>query len=301
MTVVLYADNASTTLASGISSGTTTIILETGTGALFPSPTTGQFFALTLNDALTGQVYEVCYCTARTGDSLTVTRGQEGTTAVAWLLGDFAYNAVTKATIPAPIGITEFGTAGTYSYTVPFNVFQLVVQLWGATGGSGGSQSTGAASGAGAGGYTIKTCSVSPGQVFTIVIGEGGAAGGTGTAGGNGTVSTVVCAAASVSMTANPGQVGLGGLAGTGAGAAAGGTASGGDQNLQGGGSQAGGVNGTLYLGGAGGASPFGGGITSVTVGTPQPGNLPGGGPGGGANAQNGVAGNAGWCRITIG
>lgn len=93
----LFTNNASTTLASGLTSGATSILVATGTGAEFPSPGVNQFFAVTLNDAATGQVYEVCYCTARTTDTLTVTRGQEGTTARAWLLGDFIYGAVTAA------------------------------------------------------------------------------------------------------------------------------------------------------------------------------------------------------------
>jgi hypothetical protein len=101
--IPLFADNASTTLAAGISSSATTVLLAAGTGAEFPSPITGEFFTLTLNDQLTGNVYEICYCTARTGDSLTVMRGQEGTTAVAWLLGDYAYNAWTAAVILAII------------------------------------------------------------------------------------------------------------------------------------------------------------------------------------------------------
>jgi hypothetical protein len=95
--IELFANNAQTQLAAGISSSATTILLTTGTGALFPNPTAGQFFSLTLNDAATGEVYEITYCTARTGDSCTVIRGQEGTTAVSWLLGDFAYNALTAA------------------------------------------------------------------------------------------------------------------------------------------------------------------------------------------------------------
>jgi uncharacterized membrane protein YgcG len=97
MTVFLSANNAKTTLAAALTSGATTIQLATGTGALFPSPITGQYFSVTLNDALTGNVYEICYCTSRTGDQLTVTRGQEGTAAQAWLIGDFAYRALTAA------------------------------------------------------------------------------------------------------------------------------------------------------------------------------------------------------------
>ena len=95
MAVFLSANNATTTLAAALTSGATTITLAAGTGSLFPSPGAGQFFSVTLNDALTGNIYEIAYCTARTGDSLTVTRGREGTTARAWLIGDFAYRTLT--------------------------------------------------------------------------------------------------------------------------------------------------------------------------------------------------------------
>lgn len=197
-------------------------------------------------------------------------------------------------------GRQDYSAAGTFSFTVPVGVFQVWVRLWGATGGSGGSNSTGAGSGAAAGGYSEKVCAVTPGNVLTVVIGGGGTAGGTGTDGGAGAASTVTCVAASIAMTSNPGGVGRGGAGGGGA-SATGGSATGGDLNLTGGSSASGVVSGTLLIGGSGGASPFGGGITSITIGTGQNGNIPGGGPGGGANAQAGVAGNPGWCRITWG
>lgn len=95
MAVFLSCNFALTNLAAALTSSVTTITVTTGTGALFPSPTTGQFFSLTLNDALTGLVYEIVWVTSRTGDTMTVERGQEGTTAKPWLIGDFAYRALT--------------------------------------------------------------------------------------------------------------------------------------------------------------------------------------------------------------
>ena len=293
---VLYSNNASTTLASGISNSATTILLATGTGAEFPNPTTGQFFALTLNDQATGQVYEVCYCTARTGDSLTVTRGQEGTSAVAWLLGDFAYNALTKGTIPTTYSEAKFTTSG--SFTVPTNVFQVAIELWGAGGGGGGAQSTGGAGAGGAGAYSTLQASVTPGQTLTITLGTPGAAGSsTGTNGGDATASTVT--GTGISITCNGGNGGGAAFAtgGTGNGGT-GGTSSGGDINQAGNAGQNGLVNGTLYLGGSGGSTPFGGSTTSATVGTPFGGSFPGGGAGGAANGQNGAVGGSPYCLI---
>ena len=96
--ILLSANNASTTLAAGLASGTTTVILAAGAGTMFPSLAANEYFTLTLCDALTQTVYEVCWCTARTGDSLTVMRAQEGTSARDWLIGDYAYNTLTAAT-----------------------------------------------------------------------------------------------------------------------------------------------------------------------------------------------------------
>lgn len=119
MALFLFADNASSVLASAISSTATVIDLSPGTGALFPNPAAGQQFTLTLNDAATGLVYEIVYCTARSTDTLTVVRGQEGTAAVSWLANDRAFLAVTAGALaslaplasPALTGIPTVPTA----------------------------------------------------------------------------------------------------------------------------------------------------------------------------------------------
>lgn len=90
--IELYSNNAVTTLAGAISNVSVTVQLAPGSGALFPNPSSGQFFRMTLTDALTGLIREITYCTARSGDVCTVTRGQEGTTANAYLAGDSADN-----------------------------------------------------------------------------------------------------------------------------------------------------------------------------------------------------------------
>jgi hypothetical protein len=96
MPIFLYSDFNQTTLAAGIGPSATSITLAPGSGAAFPAPAAGQQFALTLNDALTRNVFEVVYCTARSGDTLTVLRAQEGTSAQSWVIGDFAYNGPTS-------------------------------------------------------------------------------------------------------------------------------------------------------------------------------------------------------------
>lgn len=100
-TKYIFSNNASTTLAESISATATVINLASGKGDLFPSPTTDEAFPITLVDAATGLTNEICYCTARSGDALTVTRGQENTTATAWSAGDTAANYITAGTINA--------------------------------------------------------------------------------------------------------------------------------------------------------------------------------------------------------
>lgn len=81
---VKFANNASALLAATITSGATTIQVASGFGALFPSPTGGDFFYATLEDD-SGNI-EIVKCTARSGDNLTVVRAQDGTTAQAFTL-----------------------------------------------------------------------------------------------------------------------------------------------------------------------------------------------------------------------
>jgi hypothetical protein len=85
MSLLLFADNASTTIASGILSTDTTIALSAGTGAKFSAPGAGQYALATLED-VSGNI-EVVKITSRTVDSLVVVRAQEGTTAIGFASG----------------------------------------------------------------------------------------------------------------------------------------------------------------------------------------------------------------------
>lgn len=83
-----FANNATTTIASGLTSTATTITLASGTGSLFPSLSGGNTFIATLTDAATNLIREIVKVTAITGDVLTVVRAQEGTSATTWVTGD---------------------------------------------------------------------------------------------------------------------------------------------------------------------------------------------------------------------
>ena len=88
MANMLFANNAATTLASSITNSATSLTVATGTGALFPSPTGSQYFYCTLIDAATNSVIEIIKVTARSTDTFTIVRAQDGTTASAYVAGD---------------------------------------------------------------------------------------------------------------------------------------------------------------------------------------------------------------------
>ena len=96
MSQFLFANNAATTLAAGIADTDLSITVATGTGSLFPSPSTGQKFNVTLVRA-SDSAYEIVSVTARSSDTFTIVRAQESTTAIAFSLGDKVELRVTSA------------------------------------------------------------------------------------------------------------------------------------------------------------------------------------------------------------
>lgn len=94
----LFANNASGALANEISAAVTEITLVTGQGANFPDPDTGEIFKVTIDNYLEG-TREICHCTARVGDVLTIERAQEGTTAVVHPAGTLVQLRITAGTI----------------------------------------------------------------------------------------------------------------------------------------------------------------------------------------------------------
>ncbi|MBW1845528.1 MAG: hypothetical protein JRI94_00435 [Deltaproteobacteria bacterium] len=72
MTEYLFANNAAGALNTAIGTGDTLLVLESGDGALFPSPGAGEAFRLIVFES--ASVFEWMTCTGVSGDSLTVTR-----------------------------------------------------------------------------------------------------------------------------------------------------------------------------------------------------------------------------------
>lgn len=81
----LLSNNASSRLSAAITNSATAISIESADAGKFPSPGGGQWFPLTVVDAAGNM--EIMRVTARSGTTLTVTRGQEGTIAKAFAAG----------------------------------------------------------------------------------------------------------------------------------------------------------------------------------------------------------------------
>lgn len=92
-----YTNNASGTFPNALTAVTTTIQLNSGQGALFPQITGTDIFRATITDTATKTFIEIITVTAISGDTLTVVRAQEGTTARSWLAGDILSHRETAA------------------------------------------------------------------------------------------------------------------------------------------------------------------------------------------------------------
>ena len=83
---IKVANNAFGVLNAGITDSDTTIVLKSGEGARFPSLTAGDYFYATLID--TSNNLEIVKVTARSTDTMTVVRAQDGTSARAYSTND---------------------------------------------------------------------------------------------------------------------------------------------------------------------------------------------------------------------
>ncbi len=108
MSILLFANRALTTLAAPISAGAVSVTLAPGTGAEFPSPGANEYFIGTIYDAATKLITEIVWVTARSGDTLTIVRGKESTTAAAWNAGDFFSNFWTAGSAQAMLQTGQF-------------------------------------------------------------------------------------------------------------------------------------------------------------------------------------------------
>lgn len=92
MTVKLQ-NNTASTLAVAISNSDLSLIVAAGTGNSFPTLGASEYFYATLQDA--NGVIEIVKVTARTSDTFTIVRAQEGSTASAFVAGSLVELRVT--------------------------------------------------------------------------------------------------------------------------------------------------------------------------------------------------------------
>ena len=92
-----FANNAVTTLVSGITNVATSITVTSAVA--FPTLTGAQYFYCTLIDAATGLVIEIVKVTAVVASVFTIVRAQDGTTASAYLTGDKVELRLTRASL----------------------------------------------------------------------------------------------------------------------------------------------------------------------------------------------------------
>ena len=110
----LVANNASTLIASALAVGAASVGVTGGTGDLFPlvdEANDGNWFLVTLTKADTS---EIVRCTKRIAgsDGLTIVRAQEGTTALAFDVGDSVELRLTAETINS-FSTVALGTSAT--------------------------------------------------------------------------------------------------------------------------------------------------------------------------------------------
>lgn len=308
---LLYANNAAGTLAAGISNAATAVTLNPGQAALFPAPVAPDTFYATFTDAATQTIKEIVLVTTVAGNIFSITRAQDGTSALSWNAGDIiSQNTVaaelrgflTATSTPFPgtvLGVRAFSSTQVYTPTTGTNA--VLVFLVGAGGAGGGSTATNAAQiSVGAGGNSGSLCisritAGFSGQTITIGAGSAGIAGAGGPNGGNSTFMAMVAAGGSGGNLS--GAVAVGSCASAaplGVLLASGGTVL---NSATGAGTSSLFVQNQAALVGQGGGSPLGGGGgAGIFQGTGAAGATPGAAGGGTANgpSQPSIAGGQG-------
>lgn len=114
----LFTNNANSSLLSPISATALSLQVAAGEGALFPSPTGGDFFLATLNKVTYGieSDFEIVKVTARATDVFTIVRAQEGTTAQIYATSDkvsLRLTAAVPASLATHLGVVAGNPHGT--------------------------------------------------------------------------------------------------------------------------------------------------------------------------------------------
>lgn len=174
----LFADNATTTLASSLAAGATSVNVGSSTG--FPTLAGSDYFYCTFVRA-SDSATEIVKVTAVAGTTWTIARAQDGTTALAFVTGDKAELRLTAAGLSAIPGtlikVTEITTSGTF--TADVRTSRVLIKMVGGGGGGNAANATSSTQfsggvGGASGGYTEHTAT-SGFSSATVTIGAGGA------------------------------------------------------------------------------------------------------------------------------
>lgn len=135
MSNFIFANDVNTSLAGPVSSSATSLTLAS-THGLPSSIPSGQVLVITLRDQATRQNSEIIYASAISGATLSgLSRGQEGTSALAWLTGDYAYSGPTAGQMGSFMQVQNFpsslGTSGYKKYPDPNSPSGYYIEQWG--------------------------------------------------------------------------------------------------------------------------------------------------------------------------
>jgi len=124
-----WANDAATTLNGAIDDTVTTVVVTDG--SVLPTVVAGEIFTLVLrNDAI--GAFEVLNVTNRTGNTLTVERGAEGSNKWSWPTGTVITHSLTAAWFQAQgvtvIPLSQFRTSRPYpyEYVEAMNIFGVI-------------------------------------------------------------------------------------------------------------------------------------------------------------------------------
>ena len=108
-------NNASGTLSTAINASDVGAALTSGDGANFPALSGSDYFYATITN--TDDTYEIVKVTARSGDSLTIVRAQEGTTARGFTAGALIETKVTAQSILDAIAYNSVSESDANEFT----------------------------------------------------------------------------------------------------------------------------------------------------------------------------------------
>jgi hypothetical protein len=138
-----FANNAATTLASGINSSVTSLTVASGQGAIFPALSGSQYFYCTLENTA-GTIREIVKVTAVSTDTFTIVRAQDGTSAQSFSTGDKVELRLVRANLN---DFPKLDEVNTFSQAQTLSAAPILSSITGLVKGNGASAVTAATAG----------------------------------------------------------------------------------------------------------------------------------------------------------